>query len=450
MISRFSIFLCLALSAIHAQTPAGTIVRFTTNLGNIDVLLLPDSAPKTVENFMKYVNKGAFNNSLLHRSVTNFIVQGGGYQAVLPSLPAIAQDAAVVNEYKESNLRGTLAMAKLGNDPNSATNQWFFSIANNSAVLNGQNGGFTVFGRIVDSASLAVMDKIAAVPTYGSVTAISTELPLIGYTGGTLQQSNLVVVQSIGPIASLPLPTISDLGVVSAGAFGGYGVIAPGSFIEIYGSNLAGDVTRSWDSGDFSNNIAPTALENVSVTVGGQRAFVNYVSPTQINVQVPSTISIGVTLPVVVTYKSQASQPAYIDAKLLSGGLLAPASYKIGGKQFVYAVHAVGNAAVNAASPAKPGETLIYYGIGFGPLTPFSIPIAGQIVQTVGTLGYKTEWTIGGAAASVLFQGLIPGLVGVYQFNVVVPPDAQSGDLSLELTQNGDTVKQSLFLPVQR
>ena len=110
----------------------------------------------------------------------------------------------------------------------------------------------------------------------------------------------------------------------------------------------------------------------------------------------------------------------------------------------------MGNAPVIAASPGKPGETLLYYGSGFGPMNPFSIPFAGQIVQTLGTLGFPTQWKIGGLSAQVLFQGLIPGLVGVYQFNVVVPPDAASGDLTVEVTQNGATIAQSLFLPIQR
>lgn len=450
MMLRLSILLCCALPSLFAQAVTGTSVRFTTNLGTIDVLLLPGSAPKTVENFLKYMTKGAYNNSVFHRSVRNFIIQGGGFQAVLPSLPAIAQDPAVVNEYKEPNVRGTLAMAKLGSDPNSATNQWFFNLADNSPILNGQNGGFTVFGRIADKDSLAVMDKIAAVPVNGSFASPFDEIPLIDYSSGSLVQANLVVVQSVAQIATLPIPVIGDGGVVSAGSFGGYTSAAPGSFLEIYGSNLAGEVTRSWDTPDFVNNAAPTSLESVSVTVGGQRAFVNYISPTQVNVQVPSTVSIGTPLAVVVTYKAQASAPVYIDMKLLSGGLLAPPTYKIGDRQFVYAVHAAGNAAVSAGSPAKPGETLLFYGTGFGPMTPFSIPFAGQIVQTLGTLGYATQWKIGGRAAQVAFQGLIPGLVGVYQFNIVVPPDATSGDVAVELTQNGSPIPQTLFLPVQR
>ncbi|WP_051670479.1 peptidylprolyl isomerase [Bryobacter aggregatus] len=448
---RLSFLFCCALFTVLGQTTSGPTVRFETNLGNIDVLLLPGSAPKTVENFLAYMKKGAYNNSVFHRSVPGFIVQGGGFQATLPGLPAIAQSAAVVNEFKESNIRGTIAMAKLGDDPNSATNQWFFNLANNAANLNGQNGGFTVFGRVVDNASLSVMDKIAAinVPSPGPLASPFDQIPLIAYSGGTVQQSNLVIVTKISEIPTQPAPSISDGGVVSATAFGAYSSAAPGSFLEIYGSNLAGEVTRGWSSDDFTNNTAPTSLEGVSVTVGGQRAFVTYVSPTQVNVQVPATVSVGIGLPVVVTYKTQQSAQVFIDMKLLNGGLLAPASYIIGGKQFVYAAHADGNP-VNAASPAKPGETIIFYGTGFGSMSPFNIPIAGQIATALGTLQYKTLWKIGGADASVSFQGVTPGFVGLYQFNVTVPPDANTGDLSLEVTQNNKALPQTLLLPVRR
>ena len=108
--------------------------------------LLPNVAPLTVQNFLNYVNKGAYNNSFFHRSVANFVVQGGGFQWVNGAAQAIPSDKPVKNEYSASNIRGTLAMAKVGGDPDSATNQWFFNTINNASNLNNNNGGFTVFG----------------------------------------------------------------------------------------------------------------------------------------------------------------------------------------------------------------------------------------------------------------------------------------------------------------
>src|SRR5687768_4664652 len=139
--------LALLWQGVNAQT-----ARFHTSQGDIDVTLLPQEAPATVENFLKYLNRGSFRNSFFHRSVPGFIIQGGGFQFENNSIREIPADPPVRNEYKVSNTRGTLAMAKLGTSPNSATTQWFFNLGNNASNLNTQNGGFTVFGRVADSA----------------------------------------------------------------------------------------------------------------------------------------------------------------------------------------------------------------------------------------------------------------------------------------------------------
>jgi len=155
---------CLAASAVCAQTTPAPQVRFKTNIGDIDVTLAPDVAPATVANFLNYVNKGAYANSIFHRSVPGFIIQGGGFKLVDGVPTVIPEDTAVVNEYKISNTRGTISMAKLGDNPNSATNQWFFNLADNSGNLDNQNGGFTAFGRVTSSSSLTIMDRIAGLP----------------------------------------------------------------------------------------------------------------------------------------------------------------------------------------------------------------------------------------------------------------------------------------------
>jgi uncharacterized protein (TIGR03437 family) len=138
--------------------------------------------------------------------------------------------------------------------------------------------------------------------------------------------------------------------------------------------------------------------------------------------------------------------------------LLAPAAFRVGDRQFVYATKGntatiVSNGAIPglAAAPAAPGEVLVMYGTGFGAMVPFSIPIAGAIPQAVGTrLQFPVTVRIGGIAAQVLFEGVIPGFVGLYQYNVVEPPDAPDGDLPLEVVQNNQPTGQSLFLPVRR
>ncbi len=202
-----SLVLCLAAlvspsPAARAQSPTDPVYVFHTTLGNLNVQLFPDVTPATVTNFLGYVGSGAYNSSFVHRSVPNFIWQGGGYTVdTSGNVNAIAAGPPVVNEFHISNTRGTLAMAKLGNNPNSATDEWFFNEVDNSGNLDNQNGGFTVFGRVTDSASLSVMDAIAAVPVYTFQSPFD-QLPLVNYQqGSAVMFSNYVRVLSISRAA---------------------------------------------------------------------------------------------------------------------------------------------------------------------------------------------------------------------------------------------------------
>ncbi|MDQ6759362.1 MAG: peptidylprolyl isomerase [Acidobacteriota bacterium] len=436
---------------------AGSFVRFHTTLGDIDVALLTSAAPNTVANFLKYVDRGAYNNSLIHRSVPGFIIQGGGFQLQNHAPVAIPQDAPVVNEYSVSNTRGTLAMAKLGSDPNSATNQWFFNLTDNSQNLNNQNGGFTVFGRVLNAAGLAVMDKIAAVPvpSPGPFASPFDQIPLFNYGGGTVQDENFVLVLSVTRLDDVPVPTIGENGIVTASSFGGFPWAAPASYIEIFGSYFSTD-TRGWTAADFSNGTAPTSLSGVSVTVNGRPAYVYYVSPTQVNAQIPGITPSGGQVPVVVTFQGQSSAPVMLTVKQYGAGLLAPPAFKIKDKQYAAAVHSSTGAFVSngsipgvPAAPAVPGETLLLYGIGFGPVTPSSTAIAGQIVRVNSTITTALKFNIGDTPAEVSYAGLVTGLVGVYQFNVKVPADAPNGDLPVQVFLGDQAIPQTLFLPVQ-
>ena len=121
--------------------PTKTLVRMQTSLGLIDIELFnaATQAPLTVKNFLSYINSGAYNQSFIHRNEpsSRFIIQGGGYVLNGNSIAAIVTSPSVSNEFSpsRSNVRGTIAMAKLGNDPNSATSQWFFNLADNSSNL---------------------------------------------------------------------------------------------------------------------------------------------------------------------------------------------------------------------------------------------------------------------------------------------------------------------------
>ena len=113
-----------------------------------DFLLFKDRTPLTRDNFLGYVARGDYINSFVHRVVSNFVIQGGNRRFTDNSIGFVPVQSTVVNEFGVSNTVGTLSMAKVGGNPDSATSQWFISLANNSDNLDFQNGGFTVFGRI--------------------------------------------------------------------------------------------------------------------------------------------------------------------------------------------------------------------------------------------------------------------------------------------------------------
>lgn len=161
---RISLVAILWLSTIiTAPAAAGTIVRVSTTIGDYSIELLDESAPLTVQNFLNYVNRNDYNGIYLHRVVDNFVVQGGAYRFQLFEGPVeIQQDPSVPNEFGASNVRGTVAMAKIEGQPDSATNQWFVNLSDN-LNLDGINGGFTVFGNVIGN-GMIILDAIDELP----------------------------------------------------------------------------------------------------------------------------------------------------------------------------------------------------------------------------------------------------------------------------------------------
>ncbi len=183
-----------------AHTASATIVQFQTNLGTFEVNLYDETTPITVNNFLSYVNDMSYNETVIHRSVPNFVVQGGGY--TLDSdvqLDDIESKGAIQNEPVHTSIRGTIAMAKLGGNPNSATSEWFINLKDNSTTLDNQNGGFTVFGEVIGD-GMSVVDAIASLPRplVNTNTAFPT-IPLQDVTPETenLARDNFVVIESI-------------------------------------------------------------------------------------------------------------------------------------------------------------------------------------------------------------------------------------------------------------
>ena len=247
-------------------------------------------------------------------------------------------------------------------------------------------------------------------------------------------------------------PAISSGGVVSASAFGGFSSAAPGSWVEIYGSNLAGD-SRSWTQSDFSGSSAPTVLDGTTVSIGGQAAYIDYISSGQVNAQVPSNVAPG-NQHVIVTTPGGASATYPITINAAQPGLLAPSSFTVGGTQYVVALfpdavtYVLPPASIAGVSSqrASPGQTITLYGVGFGPVTP-AIP-AGQITGQSNALAGTIQISIGGAPATMAYAGLAPGYVGLYQFNVVVPNIPSGNSVPVTFSLNGVAGAQTLFTAV--
>ncbi len=155
--------LTLFLAALPALAGPKPKVLFKTSAGSFTVELEPEAAPKTVENFLGYVNKGFYKGTVFHRVMKDFMIQGGGYTADMQEKQA---GASVVNEAKQAlakglkNTRGTLAMARTW-IPDSAKAQFFINVVNNTAKLDppAPDGyGYCVFGRVI--AGMDVVDKI--------------------------------------------------------------------------------------------------------------------------------------------------------------------------------------------------------------------------------------------------------------------------------------------------
>lgn len=190
-----NIFLCLPLLLWNIAY-CNPIASISSSVGNFDIELFDDSAPLTVANFIRYAESGRYNGTVIHRSVPNFVVQGGWltYESESNSLTPIKTDSTLLNEFRLSNIRGTVAMAKVGGDPNSATSQWFINLSDNSKNLDNQNGGFTVFGRVIGN-GITIADEISSLKTY-TVGGI-TDFPLKDYVQSKISSDNFITISKV-------------------------------------------------------------------------------------------------------------------------------------------------------------------------------------------------------------------------------------------------------------
>lgn len=222
------------LAGTFTDAEAESAVRVATTLGDMDFVLFDTATPATVANFMNYVNAGKYTDVVFHRSIASFVIQGGGFKGAGTGsdFTSVAADPPVANEPGLANVRGTLSMAKVGGDPNSATSQFFVSLGDNTANLDYQNGGFTVFGRVAGG-GMAVADAISNLPTGtynlfvdGSATATQfDDFPMNDpVLPDPMDQSKLVKILSVAPVPTLAYSVTGNTApaVASASIVGGH------------------------------------------------------------------------------------------------------------------------------------------------------------------------------------------------------------------------------------
>lgn len=271
-------------------TPA---VRLTTVFGSIDVALYERQKPITVANFFRYVDEGRYfmtdpttkelASSFIHRSVSGFIIQGGGWIGTVhpTAAPAIQPTQvgalpAINNEPGISNQRGTITMAKLAGKPDSATSQWFINLRDNGGGTGGLDtvdGGFTAFGRVV-GAGMEIADSINALPIHDFSTSGSAfgELPLRDYIErSSVRVANLVSLPSIARIAPVPSPltftaTSSDGAIAEAKVSDRKLLVSGKAAGTAQITVVATDVDGATVSQTFNVNViaAPGRLVNIS------------------------------------------------------------------------------------------------------------------------------------------------------------------------------------------
>jgi uncharacterized protein (TIGR03437 family) len=224
-------------------------------------------------------------------------------------------------------------------------------------------------------------------------------------------------------------PTVS--GAVSDATFASAGAVTTGSWVAIFGTNMApaGDSRPLNASTEIVGGKLPTSLDGTSVTVNGKAAYLGYISPTQVNIETPDDTAVG-PVNVVVTTASGSSSPATLNLAAYAPGL-----FPSGQGNYIAAQHADGSpvGSYTGATPAKPGEVIILWGTGFGPSSP-ATP-AGQVVTAApaapGNLAGITVM-IGGVQATVQYAGIT--ISGLAQINVTVPSSLANGDAPVVAT----------------
>ena len=394
----------------------GPIARFDTTSGAFDVELQPSAAPNHAANFSAYATAQAYDNTFFHR-VAYFesgqgpsILQGGGYQAVLPGAPAVPKLSPVALEYSLPNARGTLAAARTA-DPDSATSEWYFNTRDNSTILGPANDGhgYTVFGRVLGT-GMTVVDTLAAFPLY-NLGSPFTSTPLRDVTAGQTQLlvENFVVLRSVRLIPAYPAANDASA-LLRFTATSGNPAVASASISSghtlVVTPLAAGATTITLTTADVRDNLATASF---AVTITRQNQTIDFAPPSPqpypgAPFPLSATASSGLPVGFVLI-----SGPA-----TLSGGVL---TFTGTGLVTVEARQA-GDATYNAATAVQ--RSFLAYPAGYTPTTAISAGLRHSLFLRAD----GTAWASGlndlgqlGDGTTVTRFGPVPVLSGVQTFS---------------------------------
>ena len=257
---------CLFAAFIFAfsSVRAGTLVQFRTTFGDIEVELYDQDKPVTVQNFLNYLKSGRYQNEFAHRLIPNFVIQGGGFTLTTNTISAVPTFPPITNEFgvgrQFSNVYGTIAMAKVGGDTNSASSQWFFNLANNLSLdAPDTNNFFVVFGHVIAGTNVLNVFNHFQLWTF----------PWAALPAGT---TNLVLYQFYAPPLDT-LPVLSSNFPPTSASF----VFMDISLLQVAITNENGSEQISWNSAtgltnivEFTTNLPP--VWNTLITTNGTGA----------------------------------------------------------------------------------------------------------------------------------------------------------------------------------
>jgi uncharacterized protein (TIGR03437 family) len=275
-------------------------------------------------------------------------------------------------------------------------------------------------------------------PLVGSGSVVLTVVP----NQNPVNIAHLLVAGQPVTVTEGPAPGFEPVISSVATAAGESLAISPNTWVEIKGVSLGLPENRTWQNTDFVNGQMPVSLDGVSVSMNDESAYVYYVGPNQIDVLTPPDLAPG-PVQVVVTVATVSSPRFASQAQPLS-----PSLFVFNSGPYVAAAHAGGSllgpdGLYPGSTPAKPGETILLFANGFGPV---SLPVIKGSVSQSGILSPQPSITIGGVSAAVSFAGLVSP--GEFQFNVTVPSSVGNGDQSIVAAYGGQTTQPGTLITV--